>query len=62
MMFFKYPVDIRVWLYERGGLENFPPPSEFWTLFADKLWEMGYRQCEDETPVPMTIITRGGRP
>jgi hypothetical protein len=63
MMFSKYPTEIRNWLIERGGLEKLPPPSQFWILFADKLWEMGYRECEEEAPgheppVPMTIITR----
>jgi len=62
-MFNRYPEDIRAWLNKRGGIEKLPLTGlthEWWILWANELWEMGYRKCEKETPaiVPMTIYKR----
>jgi hypothetical protein len=59
-----YPQNILMWLKNRGGAEKMTV-EDFWMLYADELWEMGYRKCAPEPPdlrppVPMTIIKRGG--
>jgi hypothetical protein len=41
-----YPADIRGWIEARGGVEKMSI-SEWWTLPASELWEMGYRKCND---------------
>ena len=52
----RYPQDIRLWLREKGGVENMPHREGWWILWAHELWDMGYRKCEpEELPVPMTI-------
>jgi hypothetical protein len=52
----RYPQDIRLWLREKGGVENMPHKEGWWILWAHELWDMGYRKCEpEELPVPMTI-------
>jgi len=47
-MFNRYPPDIRAWLNKRGGPEKLPTSAsgEFWVLWANNLWDMGYRRCE----------------
>jgi hypothetical protein len=52
-----------MWIKNRGGAEKMT--TEFWMLYADELWEMGYRKCApepqapDRHPIPpMTIIKR----
>jgi hypothetical protein len=57
-----YPQNILMWIKNRGGAEKMTIEN-FWMLYADELWEMGYRKCapepvSTEPPVPMTIIKK----
>jgi bifunctional non-homologous end joining protein LigD len=51
-----YPQNILMWIKTRGGAEKMTIEN-FWVIYADELWEMGYRKCAPEPrPMPMTII------
>jgi hypothetical protein len=59
-----YPQNILMWIKNRGGAEKMTIEN-FWMLYADELWDMGYRKCAPEPqapdphPIPpMTIIKR----
>jgi len=54
-MYSHYPQDIRLWLANKGGVDRMPYFG-MWKLEAAELWEMGYRKCEPEPLVPMTIL------
>ena len=50
-----YPQDIHNWLMNRGCVEKMTV-RDMWSLPAEELWTMGYRKCEPEKLVPMTIL------
>ena len=45
-MIYSYPADIRDWILTKGGPAAMPLRN-YWVLTAEKLWEMGYRKCDD---------------
>jgi hypothetical protein len=45
-----YPQNIRDWLMARGGVAKMT--TDYWSLDAEELWDMGYRKCAYE-PAPL---------